>query len=139
MKKIVFLDMDGVLNCRRFRSSAKWNGIDPDRVKRLNTLIERTQAEVVISSSWRYAHSPEKMQELLSGCGFTGKIIGDIPKLHTSRHTEIKRWLDEQYLPCNFVILDDDEDAGVGLEYNYVNVPDGLEDEHVEKAVRILL
>jgi len=85
--KIIFLDIDGVLNHELFfkeRSmtdrkndlSPKENYylsmIDENKVGLLNTLIENTSAKVVISSSWRKAHSLNDMRDLLKTKGLKG-------------------------------------------------------------------
>lgn len=53
--KIIFLDIDGVLNCEKTPNPRKLRYIvDPKLLKRFERLIERTGAKVVLSSTWRY-------------------------------------------------------------------------------------
>jgi HAD domain in Swiss Army Knife RNA repair proteins len=53
--KIIFLDIDGVLNCKGTPNPRKFPYIvDPKLLNRLQRLLERTGAEVVLSSTWRY-------------------------------------------------------------------------------------
>ena len=53
--KIIFLDIDGVLNCTRTPNPRKFPYIvDQGLLKRFLTLRERTGAEVVLASTWRY-------------------------------------------------------------------------------------
>jgi hypothetical protein len=83
MKRLIFLDIDGVLNSAQFRAD-NTNGegvvivngtfdatshIDPQRVARLNRLIETTNAEVVLSSSWRKLFGQERTQSSLKPKG----------------------------------------------------------------------
>lgn len=155
MKRIVFLDFDGILNCRRFlRDHAAKSGsrivaasawrpedhLDPARVARLNAIVADDFARVVVSSSWRCAFDLPRLRELLEGAGFVGEIIDRTPWLvGHGRHVEIRRWLEATVIaPDRFVILDDDQEAGVGFGSRYVFVPDGLEDEHVDRARRVL-
>ena len=97
--KVLFLDMDGVLNSNVFfRSTAyaesramqqmgddesygdEWTAmVDNSAVARLNRVIKETGAKVVISSSWRYHRTPEDMQDVLNRCGFKGEVIGRTP------------------------------------------------------------
>jgi hypothetical protein len=114
--------------------------LDPARIAKLNVLLAATGAEVVISSSWRNAHKRPRLVALLEGAGFVGRVIGQTPwMVGHERHVEIKRWLSQQVPEVErFVILDDDQDAGVGFGHHYVFVCDGLEDEHVERARRVL-
>src|SRR5258707_9628164 len=58
--KIIFLDMDGVLNCYDTTDRIvfpPWNqtflGLDNDKVQLLSKLVQETGAKVIISSSWR--------------------------------------------------------------------------------------
>jgi len=63
--RIIFLDIDGVLNNPgTYAPTAPWRGeldriirvpIAPECMQRLNTLTDATGAKVVISSSWRSA------------------------------------------------------------------------------------
>ena len=49
---VIFLDIDGVLN--NFASIERYEDtLDPDCVAVLNGIIAASQAEVVISSTWR--------------------------------------------------------------------------------------
>jgi hypothetical protein len=52
--KIIFLDIDGVLNCEKTPNSRKFPYVvDKKLLLRVNGLVERTRAKVVLSSSWR--------------------------------------------------------------------------------------
>lgn len=159
--RFLFLDIDGVLNDDGFlRKAAEQEGgrivtvssgymgnapewdptthIDADRVARLNTIIERTGAKVVLSTSWRIMGT-EKVAEYLKAKGFKGLVVDSTPRLHgRDRFVEIRRWLEGRSDSPQFAILDDDRDAGVTFDHQYIHVPHGLEDEHVERAVRIL-
>lgn len=160
MSPIIFLDIDGVLNSDAFlREAATKDGgrivlasgyysetsdwdprthIDPARVARLNQILARTGAKVVVSSSWRTDFSLNELSGFLGHHGFVGELVDVTPQLfNRERFVEIKRWLSNQANPPRFVILDDDRDAGYGFE-QFVHVTDGLEDEHVERAVAIL-
>ena len=53
--KVIFLDIDGVLNCRKTPNPRKLPYIvDPKLLKRFKRLVERTGAKVVLASTWRY-------------------------------------------------------------------------------------
>ena len=52
--KIIFLDVDGVLNCQKSESHCQGCiGIDNDKVKRLRKIVEATGAKIVLCSSWK--------------------------------------------------------------------------------------
>lgn len=155
---VLFLDIDGVCNCRAFlhstareRGEERVNGIivdwdpvehiDVSRVARLNVILEATGADIVLSTSWRLAYEKDAIHTMLRKRGLLPgvRVIDTTPSIPArGRHLEIKRWLSCQYVRPRFVILDDDQEAGVGLEANYVRVEDGLEDRHVERAIQIL-
>src|SRR3981081_4731930 len=53
--KLIFLDIDGVLNCRTTPNPRDFPYIvDETLLARLRQLLERTGASVVLSSTWRY-------------------------------------------------------------------------------------
>lgn len=54
MNPLIFLDIDGVLNDKSFNHLAQSNTIDRDKIRNINLLLEYTNAQVVISSAWRY-------------------------------------------------------------------------------------
>jgi hypothetical protein len=150
MKKILFLDFDGVLNYTEFlsnlprRSIAKVQSIewwteclDPSRVQLVNEIVEKTGAEVVISSSWRHAHQPIGLQAFLEYMGFAYKIIGVTPRGWGDRRDEIRQWLQENGAD-RFVILDDDDDASIDGHFVQTNMETGLTPEHAQKAIEIL-
>jgi len=134
--RVVFLDMDGVLNSAEYFGSNPdldadtstapdpkddywWTRmINPTSVERLNAIVALGDAKVVISSSWRYHCTPEDMQRYLSSRGFTGEVIGRTPLSNEMppglanrglRGLEIEVWLvKNKHLNVeNFVILDD--------------------------------
>lgn len=54
MLKLLFLDIDGVLNTHDFDEIANSNTIERDKVALLNQVLDRTGCHLVISSAWRY-------------------------------------------------------------------------------------
>jgi hypothetical protein len=53
--KVIFLDIDGVLNCTSTPNPRKFPYIvDAKLLKRFKRLLQRTGAKVVLSSTWRY-------------------------------------------------------------------------------------
>ncbi|MDE6189696.1 MAG: hypothetical protein K2G37_05375, partial [Clostridia bacterium] len=54
--KIIFLDIDGVLNSRAYDRLRDWNilsDIDETRLPLLKKLVDTTGAKIVLSSTWR--------------------------------------------------------------------------------------
>jgi HAD domain in Swiss Army Knife RNA repair proteins len=53
--KVIFLDIDGVLNCKRTSNPRKFPYIvDKRLLLRFRRLLDQTSAKVVLSSTWRY-------------------------------------------------------------------------------------
>lgn len=142
MSNIIFLDIDGVLNCQLFyhskqfqdykeakkslRKSVKADEISRldyhtsqicmERVGWLNTLCEEANCEVVISSTWRMGRTVNELQEILNYCGATFKVIDKTEHLGYERGIEIAKWLRDN---CEKLFGVDYYDF-----YNYVIIDD---------------
>ncbi|MGZ5970954.1 MAG: HAD domain-containing protein [Polyangiales bacterium] len=149
--RVLFLDIDGVLNTRSYVQSAGWAAplgsdrdlqiIDPAAVGLLNLVVEETGALVVISSSWRITYELPQLDSMLKQRGFDGRVLGATPQLPGRRRCmEIGEWLADNRRVDAFAIVDDDEDAGVEHARNFVQTSfeEGLTRDHVETLVRIL-
>ena len=128
--KILFLDIDGVLNSSDYRihryvgksDGMTWDQaqIDPEAILLLNKIIQATGCYVVVSSAWRTLHSRLELQEILNARGFLGRIIGVTPDLsNKTRGDEIQAWLDnhaKRREPVKaFAILDDLDEGHVSI------------------------
>ncbi|GJQ44086.1 MAG: hypothetical protein JETCAE03_35840 [Ignavibacteriaceae bacterium] len=156
MKKIIFLDVDGVLNSEvDYLLNNKDIDERTDLAKRpmelLNDLIAETGAEVVISSTWRLGETVESMQKMFDEKGFRGKIIGLTERLGRGnlRGNEILQWIkdNQEYLDgkyySNFdtyVIFDDDSDMLLWQKDNFIQIDSyaGLTYNKTYKAKHIL-
>ena len=120
MLKVIFLDIDGVVNDADWIVSQRDNcllkgeqwttddAIDPNRIEILNRILVSTGAKVVISSTWRCSSTPAQLQKHLSHFGFQGEIIGFTDDNNKSRFTQISDWIDNNSLIVDdFIILDD--------------------------------
>lgn len=146
--KIIFLDIDGVLN----GDLVTWEGfpdshIDPALVQKLNRVIAATDAKIVISSSWRFRFNYTEMNEILTRRGFVGEIIGETPKFvknqrfseFISRGREIKEWLDDCAHEIESHIMFDDVHMMDGSKRLIkTDGKIGLTDENVERAIQML-
>lgn len=85
--KIIFLDIDGVLNHCETRSGICSPTeplplpIAPECMARLNRLIADTGAKIVISSSWRKFARWQDLGPALMRHGLVGAVIGETPDL----------------------------------------------------------
>lgn len=113
---IIFLDIDGVLN-----SAHNWpeNNLDDRLITNLKTIIDETNAEIVLSSSWKNffdenVNTTHKLGlELLRAFNEKGLTIKDITPYPASRYTskrglEIKTYIETHEID-NYVVIDDDE------------------------------
>ena len=149
--KILFLDIDGVMNSGQFvhsfgvRGNTDHNAIDPAAVIRLNKIIVGAGALVVISSSWRLIEPIPMIELALKHHGFMGYVIGSTTSCRasdSSRGDEIGIWLKavkHERTVESFVILDDDDDMDK-LSDHLVKTTweNGLQDEHVDLAIKML-
>lgn len=153
--KILFLDIDGVLNSHDFWRRCRELGILPDdkvdplAVERLNRLTDESGAKIVVSSTWRlpYVWNGQlgMLVTRLQKVGIKGEIIGMIPDHQKAygRGGEIQSWMLQARQDGidieSFVILDDDSDMEHLISYLVqTKFADGLQDIHVEAAIEIL-
>lgn len=144
--KIIFLDIDGVLNSKKSLENFKslWQ-LSPDNISQLNKIIEATGAKIVISSSWRHRReiSSELESYLNDDCGIKGEIIGRTPVVGFSRRRgcEIATWLEEWQGESieDFVILDDGSDMEPLIErLCQTSFDTGLTEQEADKAIKML-
>lgn len=157
--KVIFLDIDGVLNVIPQGHDAFGGIFHSDFVENLKHIIDETDAKIVISSSWRHS-GLQKMLDMWEFRNLPGEVIGVTPDLYRRvdfegerkmvRGDEIQAILDQYYQITNYVILDDDDDMLSGQMGNFVqtsnniNHPDcidigyGLTKECTNRAIRIL-
>jgi len=102
--KIIFLDIDGVLNRQDGLNGP--DHIDKDMVANINKIISSTGAKVVITSTWRCSMSQDQIQDHLNKFGFIGNIIDMTDDNNKSRFNQISDWLDSNTV-SDFIILDD--------------------------------
>lgn len=110
IKKILFLDIDGVLNTHDTpQQYGGFIGIDPEMLSQLKKIIVNTGVEVVLSSSWRV---PENWREemKLAGCPIPFLDRTPFNKGLTSRGTEVAEWLTKHPEVTRFACLDDNTD-----------------------------
>lgn len=141
MQRIIFLDIDGVLNCQTFFESqhnskkqlrkkvisAEINKADyykaqlcVERISWLNELCEKSCAVVVISSTWRRNKTVHELQEILNNSGATFKIIGKTGVDESRiRGVEINNYLGNLNAECRYVIIDDDSDMLLQQQHNF--------------------
>lgn len=162
--KLIFLDVDGVLNSDTYFASEAYKKettgasdaeimlilhqahLDPNALQLLNDLVQRSGAEVVLSSTWRSKYSPTELTEMMQKRGATFTISDSTPILYGKmseripRGKEIKAYLSKLAVqPETFVILDDHDDMlGLKKFLVWTDYKPGLTSQDVEQALQIL-
>lgn len=152
--KIIFLDIDGVLNY--YKSEI----LDKNCVKNLKQIVSKTNAKIVLISTWKYFlddkylnHSTSsknkedylKYREIFHSVFKENlSLLGIVEDINGDRCYEISKWLkyNESLGVENFVIIDD-FDCGYSIYYNdnYVQTSMynfGLTENKMKKAIHIL-
>ena len=163
MKKIIFLDIDGVLNSKFWnenhqREISDGTLIDESKVKLLCKLVKDTDAQIILHSGWKYwfasdlkplRKEAENLRALLEKEGLT--IAGVTPdhatdeirkskKFSLVKAGEILEWLAQNKDVDRWVVLDDLDLHNAEIEMHQVRTDQriGLTDKDVERAKRIL-
>ena len=123
--KVIFLDIDGVLNLY-YGGRDEYGAIfHPHLVDNLRLLIEKTGAKIVISSTWRFS-GLTIMKEMWEKRELPGEVIGITPnfmvhyKTTLCRGKEIDAYLEKNKDIERYVILDDDSDMEPHQMDNFV-------------------
>jgi hypothetical protein len=108
---VIFLDIDGVVAPTTERD--RYGDLDSACIAVLNEIVERSGAEVVVSSSWRFGKSVGVLHKMLAAHGFVGRVVDKTPTdvRGLTRGEEIAAWLASHPVE-GFVILDDHRDMG---------------------------
>jgi hypothetical protein len=127
--KVIFLDIDGVLNCKKTPNPRKLPYIvDPVLLARFTRLVESTGAKVVLSSTWRY--DPAGLFSAKHwGIPFID-ITPDMP--HVPRCKEILGWLEKHPDVSRFAVIDDEDDGLDELPLFQPSARTGLTNEIVD-------
>lgn len=123
--KILFLDVDGVLNSTNFALSERNKnpggimGMDYLAVDLLRNIVLKTNCKIVLSSTWRIFKWDVFVKELQKHDPtnlILNSTIGTTPNRNVhpemspqdNRGLEIQKWIDENNFTGSFVIVDDD-------------------------------
>lgn len=164
MSKIIFLDIDGVLNTKWWYTQMDRNtpkdkygyAFDPNAVANLKKILDETGAEIVISSSWK-SYGLSELEEMWQDRGLPGKLIGVTPnsvsdemllnadldhmELFSIRGMEIKEWLSKHGKRVSHYVIIDDMDNMLQEQqphFVWIDPEVGITEGNVAQAIMIL-
>lgn len=157
--KVIFLDIDGVLNNDYTKECvAGYTFVDDEKILLLKEIIDQTGAKIVLSSTWRRGWeckeqitepTPSDVQDIRLFDALVEKLKEyDIELMSYTedfglRGEEIDKWLSEWRgeLIESFIILDDMGGAQLRPHSRFLvqtGFRDGLMPNHVHKAIKLL-
>jgi hypothetical protein len=166
---VIFLNIDGVLNSEYYNhtelvnrkkrgyggfftlkeEATKENVIwDPQCVRWLAYIVDRTDAKIVISSTWREYHPTHRFHEMFALYGVEFDILGMTMITYTPYHRwrtqdfrgdEVRAWIAEHPFGGNHVILvDEGKDFYKDQPVICTNPDVGLTHNDADAAIREL-
>lgn len=139
MNKIIFLDIDGVLNDAPTILGTGDDLPTMEHLECLKQIVDATGAEIVLSSSWRYHKSDfNDAKNALRKVELA--IIDKTKELPKGRGAEISEWLSRHPEVEQYLILDDEDVFTEELKEHHIltSFYEGLLTKHVEKSIEIL-
>ena len=151
IRPVIFLDFDGVLNTEHHQARLATEGkptkdawgplFDPRAVENLRRIIDATDARIVVTSSWRFAHRLGSLRMMWEVRGLPADSLSalDCDSMCMSRGEEIEDWLEEHGRP-DYVIIDDLDDFLPSQRPCYVEINPivGITEADAQKAIEIL-
>lgn len=142
--RVIFLDVDGVLNNSKTRSRTPdgWLGVSTNLINKLKRIISETGAVTVLSSTWKHS-SVKDLNYLYKKLGSAKPVdrTYDPDGRDSRRGAGINDYINNHQVE-NFVILDDYsfDFRQQNLLRHFVNTDEakGLTDDNVTQAIQIL-
>lgn len=163
--RVIFLDIDGVLNSQRsalaftgfgFPDPEKDPKLDPVAVNILRKLVRETEAKIVVSSSWRLGSTVDELRAIFVNWYKVWEDAADIiidmtPDLwkktpytkgkQVLRGQEVDAWLEAHPEVDAYVIFDDNSDFLPHQSSRFIQTDPnvGLTFDDYQRALAILL
>lgn len=161
--KVIFLDIDGVLNSDIWyqkqdnevkKSKDLKLHLDPHAIKLLNKIVVQTKSKIVLSSTWRRHYSLKEIGCIFKNIGFVGEFISKTPDLvsldeNFIRGNEILKWCkdNEAIIACkyhnfkSYVILDDKNDMLLWQKNNFIQMDRycGITPSKASEVIKLLI
>lgn len=163
MNKIIFLDIDGVLNSNFWNEEhqkeiSDGSLIDEEKVKLLSILVNKTNGKIVLHSGWRFwfnselkplCKEAENLSEMLIKYGvnimdvtpdFSTEEIRRTKKFSLVKADEILAWLMEHKEVEKWIVIDDLDLHNQEIEKHQVKTDAniGITIEDINKAEKML-
>lgn len=165
MKRVIFLDFDGVLNTGNYTKKLIADGkpyrdefgelFDPEAIHNLQIVLEAVpDALLVITSSWKDVFAPAAIRRLWKERCFPGKIHSmtrmcmpaflnedNEPTMALIKGPEVEQWIEEHEMKgCSYVIFDDVEDFLPKHKKHLVkiNPNTGITAKDAKRAIKLL-
>ncbi|MCU0289943.1 MAG: HAD domain-containing protein [Acidobacteria bacterium] len=149
--KIIFLDIDGVINPWRAEKDSSGR-FGQEALENFKLILDAVpDALIVITSTWRFHFTFPEIKEFFDQAGInSGRILDIVPDLrrdsgstryYPGRDEEIKAWLEQHPEVEKFAILDDvDLEQMEGLEEHFFQTEfeEGLTHEQSLKIIKHL-
>jgi FMN phosphatase YigB (HAD superfamily) len=134
--KVVFFDIDGVLNTRHTPNPRKFPYIAEKKlVARFRQLLTKTRAKAVMISTWRYDPAG-----LFSARHHGIPFIGCTPdRPHKPRRDEILAWLKRHPEVTRYAVIDEEDDELGALPLFQPNPSEGLTSALAKNVTSYLL
>lgn len=144
--KVIFLDVDNCLNDKNTTDTifGGYNGLDEDKIERLNCIVKETGAKIVLSTTWRnYPDFTEYLMYRMRSVdpNLASAVIGKTPNLCASRADEIEEWMKDNPSVDKFVVLDDLLSESLErFGYSFINTSeeDGLTHDIMKRCIEHL-
>jgi hypothetical protein len=145
--KVLFLDIDGVLNTPKMLGRFGIDFVDNILVALVARIVNETDCKIVLSSTWRIDQK-DRMVAVRELAQYGLEIHSDTPVITRSggwesggsvrRAEEIQAWLDQNPVE-RFAILDDMQDACIEGSFFRTDENRGLTVQIAEQVIQHLL
>jgi hypothetical protein len=157
--KVMFLDIDGVLNSvdtavafHSLKTEIDYRineqRLDPVSIGLLKALCDKTDAKIVISSTWRMGRTLQDFINIFASYGWKDFPVIDKTPIgyhlfeigSRTRGHEIQHWLSEHPEVTKYLIIDDDSDMLDEQMQSFVHVSNinGFRSNHYCHCLRLL-
>lgn len=140
-------DSAGYVNDKSIPAWVRMDSFNAKAVKVLNDILEKTGAEIVVSSDWKLHCTLEQLQEMFLKYGVIKAPISTTPnhtlksmdELESTRVAEIEDWLSQNPQVDKWVAIDDLDLSALGNFVHTKRMKEGLKQSGIKEQVLKLL